>query len=68
MPTFFFQKVQQFFDVIFHSIYDPKPQLRESAVNALRMALVVMSQRETSPSPGGRGHTAWYTHCYTQAV
>ena len=48
MLTFFFQNVKQFFDVIFHAIYDPKPQLRESAANALRMALVVTSQRETT--------------------
>ena len=48
MPTFFFQNVQQFFDYIFNAIYDPKAQLRESAANALRMALVVTSQRETS--------------------
>ena len=69
MPTFFFQNVQQFFDVIFHAIYDPKPQLRESAVNALRMALVVTSQRETSSqSRGGSGHISWYNNCYTQAM
>lgn len=76
MPTFFFQNVQQFFDVIFHAIYDPKPQLRESAANALRMALVVTSQRETSSqgregsssSGGAGGHSSWYQHCFNQVV
>ena len=72
MPTFFFQNVQQFFDVIFHAIYDPKPQLRESASNALRMALVVTSQRETSSQSRERegvgGHSSWYQHCFTQVV
>ena len=70
MPTFFFQNVQQFFDVIFHAIYDPKPQLRESAANALRMALVVTSQRETSSQTreGVGGHSSWYQHCFMQVV
>lgn len=71
MPTFFFQNVQQFFDVIFHAIYDPKPMLRESAANALRMALVVTSQRETSSQSremGVGGHSSWYQHCFTQVV
>ena len=70
MPTFFFQNVQQFFDVIFHAIYDPKPHLRESAANALRMALVVTSQRETSSQSreGAGGHSSWYQRCFTQVV
>lgn len=34
--------------MIFCAVWDPKPQLRESAVNAVRMALWVTSQRETS--------------------
>ena len=69
MPTFFFQNVQQFFDYIFNAIYDPKAQLRESAANALRMALVVTSQRETSSQAReGGGHSAWYQQCFTQVV
>ena len=51
-------------------MYDPKPQLRESAANALRMALVVTSQRETSSQAGragGGGHTAWYHAAFAQA-
>ena len=69
MPTFFFQNVQQFFDVIFNAIHDSKPQLRESAVNSLRMALVVTSQRETSSQArGGGGHQSWYSHCFNEAL
>ena len=47
MPTFFFQQVQTFFDVIFYAVRDSKPMIREGAVAALRSALVVTSQRET---------------------
>ena len=74
MPTFFFQNVQQFFDVIFHAIYDPKPGLRESGANALRMALVVTSQRETSSQAreqsgsSGGGHSYWYQQCFNQVT
>ena len=46
-PTFFFQQVQTFFDVIFYAVRDGKPMIREAAVQALRAALVVTSQRET---------------------
>jgi hypothetical protein len=28
MPTFFFQNVSQFFDVIFSAVWDPRPVLR----------------------------------------
>ena len=48
MPTFFFQNVGIFFDVIFNPIRDPRPTLRESAVYALRAALIVTTQRETA--------------------
>jgi FKBP12-rapamycin complex-associated protein len=48
MPTFFFQNVSTFFDVIFNAIRDPRPALRESAVYALRAALIVTTQRETA--------------------
>lgn len=48
MPTFFFQNVSTFFDVIFNPIRDSRPTLRESAVFALRAALIVTTQRETA--------------------
>jgi len=50
MPTFFFQKISSFYDVIFNCVWDPKPILREAAVKALRAGLLVMAQRETSKS------------------
>jgi FKBP12-rapamycin complex-associated protein len=37
MPTFFFQNVSKFFDVIFFAVWDQKTMLREAAVNALRV-------------------------------
>ena len=48
MPTFFFQNVSTFFDVIFNPIRDSRPTLRESAVFALRAGLIVTTQRETA--------------------
>lgn len=48
MPTYFYQQVSQFFDLIFNAIQDPKPIIRESAVEALRAALVVTAQRESA--------------------
>ena len=48
MPTFFFQNVSTFFDVIFNPIRDTRPTLRESAAYALRAALIVTTQRETA--------------------
>ncbi len=48
MPTFFFQNVTAFFDVIFNGVLDGKIVLRESAVNAMRAALIVTTQRETA--------------------
>ena len=48
MPTFFFQNVGTFFDVIFNPIRDVRPTIRESAVFALRAALIVTTQRETA--------------------
>ena len=44
--------------VIFCAVWDPKPQLRESAVNAVRMALWVTSQRETSAAVRQQGQSA----------
>jgi FKBP12-rapamycin complex-associated protein len=48
MPTYFFQQVQQFFDLIFNAVRDTKPVIREGAVEALRASLVVTAQRETA--------------------
>ena len=56
MPTFFFQQVQSFFDVIFYAVRDSKPLIREGAVAALRSALVVTSQRETKEAQ----RPTWY--------
>lgn len=61
-PTFFFQQVQQFFEVIFNGVRDPKPQIREGAVNALRQALIVTSQRENVLA-----QTHWYKQCYEES-
>lgn len=46
MPTYFYQQVSQFFDLIFLAIQDPKVAIREGAIEALRAALVVTAQRE----------------------
>jgi FKBP12-rapamycin complex-associated protein len=48
MPTFFFQKIGNFFEVIFNAMWDQQPLLRVAAVNALRAGLLVKAQRETS--------------------
>lgn len=48
MPTYFYQQVSQFFDLIFNAVQDPKPAIREGAVDALRAALVVTAQRESA--------------------
>lgn len=82
-PTFFFIKAGQFFDNIFHVIRDPKAFLRAEAVEALRAALLVSSQRDASQS----NKTQWslllpaftprlgmqlgpwrYTQSYTEAI
>lgn len=48
MPTYFYQQVSQFFENIFTAVQDPKLIIRESAVEALRAALIVTAQRESS--------------------
>lgn len=48
MPTYFYQQVSSFFELIFSTIRDPKPKIREAAVEALRAALVVTAQRESA--------------------
>ncbi|XP_048736860.2 serine/threonine-protein kinase mTOR-like [Ostrea edulis] len=63
-PTFFFQQVQQFFDCIFNAVRDPKPNIREGAVAALRGALAVTSQRESKATQKAQ----WYKQCYDEAM
>lgn len=49
VPAIFFQHIDdQFFDVVLSITRDPKPNVRDVAVEALRAALVVTAQRETS--------------------
>jgi len=48
VPTLFFQHAAQFFDLVLNVTRDPKPCIRDGAVEALRAALVVIAQRETS--------------------
>ncbi|XP_066992513.2 serine/threonine-protein kinase mTOR isoform X2 [Anabrus simplex] len=65
VPTYFFQQVQQFFDLIFNAVRDPKPVIREGAVEALRAALVVTAQRETAKQTQ---KPMWYKQSYDEAV
>ncbi|XP_054269929.1 serine/threonine-protein kinase mTOR-like [Macrosteles quadrilineatus] len=64
VPTYFFQQVQVFFDLIFNAIRDPKAIIREAAVEALRAALVVTAQRETARQTQ---KPQWYKQCYDEA-
>lgn len=64
MPTFFFQNVSQFYDVIFNAVWDSRLDLRESAVHALRAGLIVTVQRE-SAKQAKHQHQVWYKTCYT---
>lgn len=48
MPTYFYQQVSQFFELIFNAVQDSKPIIREGAADALRAALVVTAQRESA--------------------
>ncbi|XP_066601544.1 serine/threonine-protein kinase mTOR [Prorops nasuta] len=65
MPTYFFQQVTPFFDLIFNAIQDSKPVIREGAVEALRAALVVTAQRETAKQ---MHKSQWYKQCYDEIV
>lgn len=65
MPTYFYQQVSGFFEHIFNAIRDPKPIIREGAGQALRAALVVTSQRESSKQLT-KPH--WYKTCYDEAM
>ncbi|KAK0179190.1 hypothetical protein PV327_008004 [Microctonus hyperodae] len=65
MPTYFFQQVTPFFDLIFNAVRDPKAVIREGAVEALRAALVVTAQRETAKQ---MHKSQWYKQCYDEIV
>lgn len=65
MPTYFYQQVSGFFEHIFTAIRDPKPIIREGAGQALRAALVVTSQRESSKQMN-KPH--WYKTCFDEAI
>lgn len=67
MPTYFFQQVTPFFDHIFIAVRDPKPVIREGAVEALRAALVVTAQRETAKMMNLQ-KSSWYKQCYDEIV
>lgn len=63
MPTYFYQQVQQFFELIFSAVRDPFKTIREGAVDAIRAALVVTAQRETAKQAQ---KPLWYTKCYEE--
>ncbi|OXU22583.1 hypothetical protein TSAR_001785 [Trichomalopsis sarcophagae] len=65
MPTYFFQHITQFFELIFKAVCDPKPAIREGAVEALRAALVLTAQRETAKQTQ---KPTWYKLCYEEIV
>lgn len=65
MPTYFYQQVSGFFEHIFTAMRDPKPIIREGAGQALRAALVVTSQRESSKQ---MNKPQWYKLCFDEAM
>ncbi|CAH0563403.1 unnamed protein product [Brassicogethes aeneus] len=64
MPTYFYQQVSQFFELIFYATQDPKPAIREGAIDALRAALIVTAQREFTKE---NQKTLWYKQCYEES-
>lgn len=65
MPTYFYQQVNCFFDLIFNAIRDIKPVIREGAGQALKAALIVTSQRESAKQ---LNKPQWYKQCYEESV
>ncbi|XP_050539572.1 serine/threonine-protein kinase mTOR [Daktulosphaira vitifoliae] len=65
VPTLFFQHAAQFFDLVLNVVRDPKPNIRDGAVEALRAALVVTAQRETSKQTQ---KSQWYKQCYEEVI
>ncbi|KAH8412631.1 hypothetical protein KR009_003909 [Drosophila setifemur] len=64
LPTYFYQHILTFFEVIFNAIFDPKPAIRESAGEALRAALIVTAQRESTKQSS---EPQWYRICFDEA-
>ncbi|XP_037075376.1 serine/threonine-protein kinase mTOR-like [Pollicipes pollicipes] len=60
VPTYFFQQVGPFFDIIFCAVRDPKASIREGAVSAIRAALQVTAQREVKETQKPQ----WYQQCF----
>ncbi len=52
MPTFFFQNVSQFFEVIFNAVWDPRPALRYKTIFVFIYPITFSSE---GPQPGGGG-------------
>ena len=55
-PTCFFQKLDNFLDLIVKVLRDAKKEIRFAAVAALRASLTIVSQRETSLQGHTGGH------------
>ncbi|EDW03717.1 serine/threonine-protein kinase Tor [Drosophila grimshawi] len=64
LPTYFYQQILTFFEHIFNAIFDPKPAIRKSAGEALRAALIVTAQRESTKQSS---EPQWYNICYEEA-
>uniref|UniRef100_A0A8D9ABA5 Serine/threonine-protein kinase TOR n=1 Tax=Cacopsylla melanoneura TaxID=428564 RepID=A0A8D9ABA5_9HEMI len=65
VPTIFYQHVQSFFDFVFSAVRDPKPDIRQHAVKAIRAALVVTAQRESAKQSQ---KPQWYRLCFEEAM
>ncbi|KAF5280820.1 hypothetical protein FQR65_LT14927 [Abscondita terminalis] len=65
MPTYFYQQVSPFFELIFCAVRDPKSKIREASAQALRAALVVTAQREFARQTA---KPQWYKQCYDETV
>ncbi|KAJ1521597.1 hypothetical protein ONE63_003248 [Megalurothrips usitatus] len=65
VPTYFFQQVHTFFDLIFNAVRDPKPAIREGAVEAIRAALIATSQREMAKQAQ---KPTWYKQCFDEVA
>lgn len=62
-PTLFYQLIHSFFECIFSGVRDPKPAIRITTVEAIRSALVVVSQRESKKEQ----KNMWYKLCFDEA-
>ena len=59
-PAVFNVHVRSFIEVIWNPLRDPKPNVREAAVNALRACLVLVEKRET------RYRVQWYYRLFEE--